>query len=322
MKKEVLILHSGKILKKKDLDKFLNKLSKYGEIYAPVKTDTVRFQKVKSAKEICFDEHAWFPPKRFLFPQKHILFEYDKNGIKKRVGDVEPIVLFGLRNCDLNAFLINDKLFLNEKHPDPQYKKRRENILLIGLYCFEEMDKYCFCSSMELKDYYDIMLYDRGKYFHVKAGSEKGKRFLVGLKDDNFNPQPTRCSTKLNNKDIRKFFTDKRWEEGADDCTSCGQCTNLCPTCLCFDIEEETELDGSGKRVAQWDSCMYKDFTKVAGNHVFREKRIDRFKHRIYHKLQYFKDAFGMYMCTGCGRCIRGCPAKIDWIKIVNSMKK
>ena len=89
---------------------------------------------------------------------------------------------------------------------------------------------------------------------------------------------------------------------------------------MCFNVEDDVDLAGGGTRDAEWDSCQFRDFTKVAGGHVFREGRVDRFKHRIYHKLQYFREEFGILMCTGCGRCIRGCPAKIEWNELVNDL--
>ena len=217
----------GRILHKSELDNFLKSLSRYGEIYAPVKTDTVRFQKIKSSSGICFEEHAWFPPKEFFFPQKHTLFKFKKGKLAGEKEKIQPAVLFGLRNCDLNAFLINDKLFLEQEHVDMQYKKRRENLLLVGLYCFREMDEYCFCSSMELQEYFDIMLIDKGSYYHVKYGSEKGKRFTDSLPESEEHiPTPTICTRELRDKNIRHLFEDSMWEEGADQCLSCGRCTN------------------------------------------------------------------------------------------------
>ena len=104
----------------------------------------------------------------------------------------------------------------------------------------------------------------------------------------------------------RFFDRNDVWEKESEKCLSCGDCTSLCPTCLCFDIKDEVNLDMvSGVRVAQWDSCMFKDFTAVAGGGVARDKRVDRLKHRIFHKLTYFPKKFdGASMCTGCGRCI------------------
>ncbi|USN45545.1 MAG: 4Fe-4S dicluster domain-containing protein [Candidatus Woesearchaeota archaeon] len=309
-----------KVLKKKALGAFLKKLASFGQVYGPVKTDTVRFEPVSHEKQLCLDEHAWFPVKEFLFPQKQVFFRFDGEKIITE-DNVKKAVLFGLRKCDLNAFLINDKLFLEGEHKDLFYEQRRNNLLLVGLYCYHELDEFCFCSSMNLQDYHDIMLYDRGSYYQVKAGTPKGEFFIAHLKDtEAFVPPPTTCSLALPTQEIAHLFEHQAWKEGADSCTSCGHCTNLCPTCLCFTISDDVALDGKGERVAEWDSCQYKEFTEVAGGHVFREKRVDRFKHRIYHKIQYFRERFDMSMCTGCGRCIRGCPEKIHWIHLIGKM--
>ena len=66
---------------------------------------------------------------------------------------------------------------------------------------------------------------------------------------------------------------------------------------------------------------MLPEFTRVAGDHVFRKDREGRFKHRIYHQLDYYKDKYGEFLCTGCGRCIEGCPTRIDFVPIINEMK-
>lgn len=315
----------GFILKKKDLDKLLNGLRKYGEIIAPVQDGKwTRMNSVKKADEITLTGVSWFTSKKYIFPQKQTIFSYEGTEIKK-YNYFPKRVLFGLRMCDLNSFFINDKLFLEQKPKNHNYENFRNNLTLVGLFCNEQQDKYCFCDSMDLKHLYDLCLFEKKDYFHVKAGSLKGEEIISKLKlktEEHWQELPD-CEMKLNTTQIRKFFDKNEiWKKGSDDCLSCGDCTTLCPTCLCFDIEDKVNLDmKGGERVANWDSCMYKHFTLVAGGHVFRNNRINRFKHRIYHKLDYFPRRFeGELMCTGCGRCIRGCPTKIDWVGLVNEM--
>jgi ferredoxin len=36
--------------------------------------------------------------------------------------------------------------------------------------------------------------------------------------------------------------------------------------------------------------------------------------------MEYFRDRYGVSLCTGCGRCIAYCPTRIDWVDIVNRM--
>jgi sulfhydrogenase subunit beta (sulfur reductase) len=68
----------------------------------------------------------------------------------------------------------------------------------------------------------------------------------------------------------------------------------------------------AGQRFRRWDSCMFKEYSMVAGGHNFRESRAARLKLRFTHKLQAFVGQFGKPACTGCGRCIDTCPVGID----------
>jgi len=314
----------GKILLKKDLSKFIDKLKAYGEVVAPVKRDILRYDIIKDASEICFEGLPRFTLKKFFFPQNQDIFNFKENKIRKNEIKTKKYVFFGIRECDTNAFLVNDKLFLDEISDD-NYKNIRENMILIALHCNQPVDRFCFCESMEFKGYYDLLLYDLGDKFHIKILTEKGEGLVKNLEEDEYWHETFICKNinVLETKDIKNLYDHPEWKKFSDDCISCGMCTNLCPTCLCFDIFDEVNLDlKSGKRKLQWDSCMYRDFTLVAGGHIFREERVDRFKHRIYHKIQYFKEQFGIFMCTGCGRCIRHCPAEIYWTGGINLMHK
>jgi ferredoxin len=63
----------------------------------------------------------------------------------------------------------------------------------------------------------------------------------------------------------------------------------------------------SGRRVKNWDCCQYTMFTKHASGHNPREHQSDRYRQRVFHKFKYYPDRFETLLCTGCGRCIRGC---------------
>jgi ferredoxin len=49
----------------------------------------------------------------------------------------------------------------------------------------------------------------------------------------------------------------------------------------------------------------------VAGNHNFRDKAVDRYRHRYFRKGKYIYDKIGELGCVGCGRCVRSCTASI-----------
>lgn len=324
-KKEVKVLK----LKKRLLYKFLNAVAKEYDVYAPVKTDLVRFERY-SGQEIYLKQNSYFPIKEFFFKKEETLFDFSGSKITIPQKKIKKRVFFGVRRCDLNAVKHQDGLFL-ETYKDSYYKQEREGSLLIGYHCNKPPSSFCFCGSMELEDFHDLMFFDRKDYFLVESGSEKGRKLLKKHRNLFMETEKTITgedkkipdSDNLQKKEISNLYNHPDWKKGINMCIGCGACTAVCPTCYCFSMHDETDISNlkKGKRKRTWSSCQLKEFTKVAGGHVFREKRGERFKHRIYHQVQYFRERYGINLCTGCGRCISGCPTRIDWVKILNEMK-
>lgn len=313
----------GKILAKDKVHAFLSSLQKKGSLFAPVATDMVRFQEIASPEDIekiDFSGHAFFPPKKYLLPNEEELFKIKDGELKETKPKLKEQFICNIRLCDANAIEILDKLYLDPEHPDPYYAAKREATTIIGLNCKKEIDEYCFCGSMDLQRSYDLLLDDREDHYYVDVRSEKGMLLVKDLPDAE--PETLslpKTSKVLDGKDLWPFFADKWWAGDNQQCVSCQRCTTLCPTCFCFDVQDEMDLDlKSGKRVRIIDSCHSADFTRVAGGHDFRKERLQRYRHRVMHKLQYFKDTFKRSMCTGCGRCIRYCHSKIDFVKTIN----
>ena len=96
----------------------------------------------------------------------------------------------------------------------------------------------------------------------------------------------------------------------------------MCPTCWCFDIQDESK-GKAGVRYKNWDSCMYPLFSLHGSGHNPRGTSTMRLRQRFMHKLKYFLDKYNSgIMCVGCGRCVRSCPVNIDIRRVCELMNE
>ncbi len=328
------------ILKKKDLNAFIGKLSEKMKVVAPVAkgAGNFAFDEILSADEIVLDYiPTILPPKKYFMPQREKVLEFDISGDMPKdtvVTDAEPVAIFGVHTCDLAGIQCLNGVF-SEEPEDANYMARKNKIFLIGLECNKYCDEHATCALMGThlpNGGYDLMFTDLGEEFLVDAGTDNGEEFVKGLV---FMPEASSENTveldKLREEkktifkneigtDLKelpgvfdKGAESKVWGDLGEKCLSCGNCTNVCPTCYCFDMSDTINLDmKTGVRTRTWDSCQFETFALVAGGENFRAERADRQKHRYYRKFKFPYDKYDRFFCTGCGRCTRTCMAGIS----------
>ena len=335
------------ILMKDDFGGFISRLAKLQKLAAPVSKgyNNFSFQEVSSGDEVALKYiPTIIPPKKFFMPRQETLLEFNTaKGLEvKPVVEHEKITLFGVHTCDLAGIQCINMVF-SIRPRDYNYLIRKRKIDIIGLECNEYCDEYascCLVSSHLPSGGYDLFLTDLGDYFIAHVNTQVGEDMVESTKY-------FRCAEDFHLEELRALRERKRslfknevpiesrfipemfdrafesgvWKDLEDRCLACGNCTNVCPTCYCFDIIDETDMDlKTGRRYRNWDSCQLEPFAKVAGGESFRKERSARQRHRYYRKFRYPVSKFARFFCTGCGRCSRACMAKINLKETLNSL--
>jgi ferredoxin len=279
--------------------------------------------------------HSW---KRFLFPPRVRLWRAKLNGgtpaIDEEPLDETPLAFMGVRSCELHAIEIQDRVFIGGKHVDRDYAARRDGAFLVAVNCFEPGGT-CFCTSMgtgpKVQSGYDLALtelLDREHRFLVEAGTDRGAEVLAELggrspvaadldaAEASVESAAERMGRSMETFNLRELLARNlehpRWEEVANRCLTCGNCTLVCPTCFCSAVEDETDLAGEeAERFRVWDNCFSVDYSYIHGGSV-RPSGSSRYRQWMTHKLGTWHEQFGSSGCVGCGRCITWCPVGID----------
>ncbi|MGM0366870.1 MAG: 4Fe-4S dicluster domain-containing protein [Actinomycetota bacterium] len=334
-----------------DLPDFVNRLAKDTKVVAPVKKENLFvFSPIDDFGQVELDSiPTILSPKKYFTPQHQNLgrFKTADMALKETAAETEKLVILGIHTCDIEGIECLDAA-LNENPPDPYFNKIKENIIIIGYECLKACDEFATCRTMDThipKAGYDIMLTKSGEKYIVQSISEKASA-LIKRYNDLFKKQADSAKVRDELSNIRRekekdfpyrlnanyeeFTSIFRglsdsmvWDDVGKRCVSCGNCTNVCPTCYCFDIYDYTDLDNvQGTRNRRWDSCQLNEFAMVAGGENFRESSKARQRHRYYRKFDYPVRKYNKFFCTGCGRCTRTCVADISLIETVNSLIK
>lgn len=284
------------------------------------------------------------PAKGFFFPAQEGVGRYPAS------APAEPSaprrVLVGVKACDLVALKTYDAVFGGGEVKDDFYLAKRANTLLVAADCPQPAPT-CGCALLGGKPWpeegYDLAISPVDGGFVVEAGSDKGRAVLeenrgafapagsgqiekrqalrrsaeAGLKEINAAHVTSAGRQEL----VRRQDRAGRWQESVSTCVECGACLFACPTCYCFVLHDYPAEGGGGVRAKAWDACIYGGYHLMAGGGSPRADLIKRFRNRWLHKFDYFVDQFGFESCSGCGRCIAGCPGKIDLRQVIKSME-
>ena len=109
------------------------------------------------------------------------------------------------------------------------------------------------------------------------------------------------------------------WDDVAKRCLSCANCTSVCPTCFCCDVDDTSDVHGVVSRRRSWSSCFELDHSYLHGGAV-RHSTSSRYRQWATHKFSTWWDQFGTSGCVGCGRCVTWCPVGIDVTTVVNEV--
>ena len=277
--------------------------------------------------------------KQFLHPPVMSLWTARKNGddIAVESGRSKPpkFAFIGVRACEISAIGIQDKVFCDGPYPDVDYQARRRDAFIVAVNC-GQAGGTCFCVSMgtgpKVDAGFDLALTelmdgDRHEFL-VETGSAAGAGVLgeipqreasqadIAAAEAVVAGTASQMGRSLQADGIKELLESNlnhpRWDEVAERCLTCGNCTMVCPTCFCTTVEDHSDLTGaSAERVRKWDSCFTMDFSYIHGGSVRKTGR-SRYRQWMTHKLATWIDQFGTSGCVGCGRCITWCPVGID----------
>jgi formate hydrogenlyase subunit 6/NADH:ubiquinone oxidoreductase subunit I len=278
--------------------------------------------------------------KKYLYPAQVKLVDAEqKEGVFRILNNAplpeRRLAFLGVRACELAAIAIQDRVLLHGPYRDLIYQVRRDQAFIVAVQC-TQASATCFCASMgtgpQVTTGVDLTLTEvvnsSDHWFLAEAGSDRGLEVLAELDhrlstgeeclsaaaavETAARQQTRRMDTAGIQELLYRNFEHPRWDQVAERCLTCANCTMVCPTCFCTTVEDVSDVTGDhAERWRRWDSCFTMDFSYIHGGCV-RTSGKARYRQWMTHKLASWIDQFGTSGCVGCGRCITWCPVGID----------
>ena len=335
------------LVKAKDFYSFLNdcvneKLLEVSEVILPAKsqsntTGKTFFKVLSKDREFLINENRSADPAKILFYSSRERMRPEELQNKKRI-------IAGIKACDLKAIKLLDKALINDEFTDPAYKHWRDNSIIITADC-TSISESCHCNLVEGKPFaeegFDLNISTIDENFVLLSGSSNGDELIKLIKEiidtknisdndrDKIKENRNAIISLLDNQNVKykrngnplelRNCEPDLWKDSSKECVGCSACTNVCPTCYCLILNDESEAEKFVK-VRSTDSCQYNGYARVAGGGTPRPKMYQRFRNRYLCKFDYMKSNFNEIGCTGCGRCIDACPANIDFREVISLM--
>lgn len=305
--------------------------------YLSDSTPLFHFKKMDEASELHFNYYRTIDPIKILF----YLFREQVYPLKE-INNKR--IILGVKACDLKALRLLDKAMLQSGFVDPAYKQWRDNTLIISSDC-DYLHETCSCNLVDGHPYpeggFDLNLSVIDGNYLIQIGSEHCQEFVELMKKEIAVTNSTGSDFEIVKSNREKVFNQlveknnrlthsenysgfrkvehKNWEEVSKECVGCGACTNICPTCYCLILNDESS-EKEFVKVRSYDSCQWFGYARVAGGGTPRPKMTERFRNRYLCKFDYMHKNFGEFGCTGCGRCTEACAAKIDFREVVKNV--
>ncbi len=272
--------------------------------------------------------------KPYLFEARETLWRAERNAAGELSFNAEqaaqsPVAVIGARACDLAALALTDRHFLDNIR-DPYYAARRDGLFIVAVHCSHPADT-CFCASTgdgpRAESGFDLALSELDEGYLVQAGSAAGRRIAAQLslgeasaeQREQADHEVHRAASQQRalppgnlNAALFARLDHPRWEQVAERCLTCGNCTSVCPSCFCHRELDVPALGGdTSEHVREWDSCFTEGHSYLHG-FVVRPETRHRYRQWLTHKLGSWHEQYGRSGCVGCGRCITWCPVGID----------